>query len=464
MLDQVLETINGRKDASLALLSDFLSIPSVSAQPDHAEDMTQCANWLADQLRYAMLSVQVLPTGGAPIVLAKNKPQAGRPTVLLYGHYDVQPPEPLEKWTSPPFTPTVRDGKLYARGACDDKGQVWCHAEAILAWQANGGLPVNLTALIEGEEEVGSENLEHFVEAHKAELKADICVISDTGQLACGVPTITYGLRGLLYAEVFLTGPSHDLHSGIYGGGVPNPANALCALLASLHNPDGTINLPNFYADVIPLTDAEREAWRALPFDEEAMKRELNLTELAGESGFTTLERRWARPTCDVNGITTGYQGDGAKTVIPSAASAKVSFRLVPDQNPEKIKVEFERAMRDRLPPGVMARFAYHGCSPGVMTPHDSKAAKLAAEAVEIGFGGAPAFIREGGSIPVVGLFKQVLNVDTLLVGFGLPDDRLHSPDEKFDLAQFYAGQRTAAALYERLSKLPHGDRRLPVA
>lgn len=464
MLDQVLETINGRTDASLALLSDFLSIPSVSAQPDHAEDMTQCANWLADQLRYAMLNVQVLPTGGAPIVLAKNKPQPGRPTVLLYGHYDVQPPEPLDKWTSPPFAPAVRDGKLYARGACDDKGQVWCHAEAILAWQANGGLPVNLTVLIEGEEEVGSENLERFVEEHRDELKADICVISDTGQLARGVPTITYGLRGLLYAELFLTGPAHDLHSGIYGGGVPNPANALCHLLASLHNTDGTINLPNFYADVIPLTDAEREAWRALPFDEAAMKRELNLTELAGEAGFTTLERRWARPTCDVNGITTGYQGDGAKTVIPSAASAKVSFRLVPDQDPEAIKVEFEKAMRDRLPPGITMKIAYHGCSPGVMTPHDSKAAKLAAEAVEIGFGQPPAFIREGGSIPVVGLFKETLGVDTLLVGFGLPDDRLHSPDEKFDLAQFYAGQRTAAALYERLSKLPHADRRLPVA
>ena len=268
MLDRVLSTLAGRRDASVATQKEFLSIPSVSTKPEHKADMVRCATWLADQLKFGGMRAEVRPTGGHPVVLARNDHKPGRPTVLLYGHYDVQPPEPLELWTTPPFEPTVRDGALFARGSADDKGQVWCHAEAVLAWQAHGGPPINLTMLIEGEEEIGSDHLETFVRQNKTELKADVAVISDTNQFAKGLPAITYGLRGLCYMEVFLTGPSHDLHSGMFGGSVPNPANVLCELLATVHDKDGRVNIPGFYDDVVPLTVTEREMWRKLPFDE----------------------------------------------------------------------------------------------------------------------------------------------------------------------------------------------------
>jgi acetylornithine deacetylase/succinyl-diaminopimelate desuccinylase-like protein len=390
-------------------------------------------------------------------VLAKNEHKPGRPTVLFYGHYDVQPPEPLEKWTSGAFEPTVRNGAIYARGAADDKGQVWAHCEAVLAWQAHGGLPINLTMLIEGEEEIGSENLEAWVEQNKDELRADVAVISDTNQFARGLPALTCGLRGLVYMEVFLTGPSHDLHSGMFGGSVPNPANVLCQLLAMLHDANGRVTVPGFYDDVRAVADLERDAWRKLPFDERKNLDELHLSEGTGETGYTTLERRWARPTLDINGLTSGYQGHGAKTVIPSVASAKVSMRLVPDQDPAKIADAFEALLRKLCPSNVTIEFARHGLAGAVVVPADSPAMRLAAEAVKEGFGlgGAePALIREGGSIPVVALFKRLLNVDTLLVGFGLPDDRVHSPDEKFDLDALHKGSRTAAVLYDKLKDL----------
>jgi len=459
MLESVLKTIDQRRDASLAQLKEFLAIPSVSTKPEHKADMLKCATWLADRLQQAAFAVQILPTGGHPIVLARNKHVPGRKTILIYGHYDVQPPEPLELWTSPAFEPTIRKTEtgadaVYARGAVDDKGQVWAHVKALTAWQAHGGLPVNVTFLIEGEEEIGSENLEAFVRAHKDELVADICVISDTGQFAEGLPALTYGLRGLCYAEVFLTGPDHDLHSGEYGGAVPNPANILCEFIASLHAPDGKVALPGFYADVVPLTLEERETWKKLPFTEEAFAKSVGIPVGNGETGYTTLERKWARPTCDVNGITTGYQGPGAKTVIPSKASAKISFRLVPNQVPAKVQGEFEKALRDRLPHNVKHEVHWHGASPAVLVPIDSKATKLASEALEIGFGKPSTFMRGGGSIPVVGLLKSVLGVDTLLVGFGLPDDRVHSPNEKFNLDALHGGTRTAAALYAKLAEL----------
>src|SRR5688572_17239622 len=461
MLPNVLRTIDDRKDAAVAALSDFLRIPSVSTKPEHAADMRRCASWLADQLNAGGMRAEIRETGGGkghPLVLAKNEHKPGRPTVLFYGHYDVQPPEPLEKWTTRPFEPTVRDGAgggaLYARGAADDKGQVWAHCEAVLAWQANGGLPVNLTMLVEGEEEIGSENLDRFVRDHREELRADVAVISDTNQFARGLPALTCGLRGLVYMEVFLTGPSHDLHSGMFGGSVPNPANVLCELIATLHDRDGRVNIPGFYDDVEPIPEIERAAWKKLPFDEAANLKELDLTEGTGEVGYTTLERRWARPTLDVNGLTSGYQGHGAKTVIPSVASAKVSMRLVPDQDPAKVADAFEWALRERCPKNVKIEFARHGLAGPVVVPADSPAMRLASEAVKEGFGVAPTLIREGGSIPVVALFKSVLNVDTLLVGFGLPDDRVHSPNEKFDLDALHKGSRTAAVLYEKLAKL----------
>jgi acetylornithine deacetylase/succinyl-diaminopimelate desuccinylase-like protein len=459
MLDDILKTIDGRRDQSVAALKDFLSIPSVSTKPDHQQDMVRCATWLADQLRFGALDVAVMPTAGHPVVVAKNRHQPGRPTVLVYGHYDVQPPEPLEQWVSPPFQPTIRKtdagtDAIYARGAVDDKGQVWCHTEAILAWQAHGGLPVNLTFLIEGEEEIGSDHLEAFVVEHRDALKADIAVISDTNQFARGLPAITYGLRGLCYAEITITGPSHDLHSGLFGGAVPNPANILCEVIGSLHDRNGRVMIDGFYDDVVELTPAEREMWRKLPFTDEAFAQSVGIPKGNGEAGFSALERKWARPTCDVNGITTGYQGPGAKTVIPAVASAKVSMRLVPRQDPVKIQRAFEQTIRSRCPDNVKVSFEWHGASEPVLVPIDSKATQLAAAALHRGFGVEPTFMREGGSIPVVGLIKRVLGIDTLLLGFGLPDDRVHSPNEKFDLDALFGGTRSAAALYEQLAKL----------
>ncbi len=459
MIDQVLQTIDARRDKSIETLCDFLRIPSVSTQIEHKSDMHRCAEWLAKQIEGCGLKVEIAATGGHPVVLAKNEHRSGRPTVLIYGHYDVQPPEPLDLWKTPAFEPTIRRNEagvdaVYARGAVDDKGQVWCHVEAIRAWQQDGGLPINITFLIEGEEEIGSKHLDEFIKTHKAELKADIAVVSDTGQFARGWPAITYGLRGLVYMEVFITAADHDLHSGMFGGAVPNPANVLCELMATLHDKNGRVNLPGFYDDVAELTPREREEFARLPFDEAEFKKELKLTELYGEAGFTTLERRWARPTCDINGLTSGYQGHGAKTVIASKASAKVSMRLVPNQNPKKIEGAFIRALSERCPKGVTIEFESHGASPGLLVPIDGRAMELAANAIERGFGKKPVFMREGGSIPILGLIKQELGLDTLLIGFGLPDDRVHSPNEKFDLDAFYAGTRTAAALYDELSRL----------
>jgi acetylornithine deacetylase/succinyl-diaminopimelate desuccinylase-like protein len=451
MLDKILTTIDQRREESLEGLKEFLRIPSVSTRPAHAPDMRRCADWLAGQLSEAGLSVEVAATNGHPAVLAKNPHQGDRPTVLVYGHYDVQPPEPLELWTTPPFEPTVRDGSLYARGSADDKGQVWTHVQAARAWEQSGGAPVNLIFLIEGEEEIGSPNLAAFMQERKDELKADIAVISDTSQYARGIPAVTYGLKGLVYMEVFLKGASHDLHSGVYGGAVPNPANALCELLATLHDDQGRVNIPGFYDDVLAVSDAERAEWRKLPFDDEAFKKELNLQTLPGEAGYSTIERKWARPTCDINGLTSGYQGHGAKTIIPATASAKVSMRLVPNQNPVKIQAAFEQTLRDRCPAGCTIEFKQHGLADPVLVPIDSDAMKRAADALRIGFNTEPTFMREGGSIPVVGLIKSILGIDTLLLGFGLPDDRIHSPNENFDLDALHNGTRSAAALYQSL-------------
>jgi acetylornithine deacetylase/succinyl-diaminopimelate desuccinylase-like protein len=458
-LEDVLATIDNRNDAALAELMELLSIPSVSTKPEHADDCRRAATWLHDQLKNAGLDVSIMETGtkekqGHPVIVAKNKHQPGRPTVLVYGHYDVQPPEPLDLWHSPPFEPAVRDGKLFARGASDDKGQTYCHVDAVLAWQANGGLPVNLTLLIEGEEENASENLEAFVKSFDHDLKADVAVVSDTGQFARGVPAITYGLRGLCYQEIVLTAANSDLHSGVYGGAVPNAANELVKLLAAFHDADGRVNIPGFYDDVIALTDAEREQWKSLPFDEAAFYGDLGLSGGTGEAGFTPIERRWARPTLDVNGITSGYQGDGAKTVIPCRASAKVSMRLVGDQSWTDIRDKFRAAVRDRCPANCRVDFIDHGGIDASLLPMESKAMTLAAEAVEAGFGTRPVYVREGGSIPVGALFREALGIDTLFVGFGLPDDNLHAPNEKLDLAAFHAGRRTAAVLYEKLAAL----------
>jgi acetylornithine deacetylase/succinyl-diaminopimelate desuccinylase-like protein len=454
MLDQVLHTLEAEQTRSLDGLKEFLRIPSVSTKLEHADDCQRCARWLAERFAQAGLTAEVMPTGGHPVVLATTKRDLAKPTVLLYGHYDVQPPEPLEQWLSPPFEPTVREGAIFARGAADDKGQVWCHLQAIRAWQRHGGLPVNLIAMIEGEEEIGSANLEAFFRSHAARLKADVAVISDTGQFARGVPAITCGLRGLVYMEVVLTGPDHDLHSGIFGGSAPNPANILCQMLSTLHDREGRVNIPGFYDDVVLPSKDERHAWARLPFDDNDAMREMGVPALSGEAGFSTIERRWVRPTCDINGLTSGYQGAGAKTIIPARASAKVSMRLVPNQDPQAIQAAFEHALRSRCPNCASLEFRQFGLARPVLTPIDSSAMKLAAAAVKTGFGAEPVFMREGGTIPVVSHIKSILGIDTLLVGFGLPDDRVHSPNEKFDLEALRNGTRSAAALYGELARL----------
>jgi acetylornithine deacetylase/succinyl-diaminopimelate desuccinylase-like protein len=458
MLSSVLQTIDSRRDQAVAALKEFLAIPSISAKPDNQIEMRRCAQWLADHLAFAGLDVKVMPTGsgkGQPVVVARNKHVAGRPTVLLYGHYDVQPPEPLELWTSPPFEPAVRNNAIYARGAADDKGQVWAHVEAIMAWQAHSGLPVNLIVLVEGEEEIGSSKLPEFIREHGQALRADIAVVSDTNQYARGIPAITYGLRGIVYSEVTITGPSHDLHSGLYGGAVPNPANLLCELLATLHDRDGRVNIRGFYDKVRPIADDERAMWAKLPQDEGKFAAELKLKGLGGEVGFSALERTWARPTCDINGLTSGYQGPGGKTIIPSKASAKVSMRLVPDQDPIAIRDAFAEALRQRCPKSVTIEVTCDSAVPPVLVPMHSPAMELASEALEVGFGIRPTLIRGGGSIPIVEVIKSILGIDTLLVGFGLPDDRPHGPNEKFDLDGLHCGARSAAALYDRLARLP---------
>ncbi len=457
MLQRVLEHLKSHESQCIQELSEFLRFESISASPAHRSQVVACSQWLADRLRSAAgMEVELIPTAGHPVVLAKNTHQPNRPTVLFYGHYDVQPPDPLDKWLSGPFEPTIRNGAIYARGASDDKGQVWAHVQAMSAWHRHGGAPVNIIMLIEGEEEIGSEQLPSFIAANRARLTADVAVISDTNQFARDFPALTYGLRGLVYSEVFCAAAEHDLHSGLYGGAVANPAVVLCRLLGTLHDERGRVNIPGFYDDVIELSQAERDEWRRLPFDEARFAEELGLTrgQLFGESGYSTLERKWARPTCDINGLTSGYQGPGTKTVIPATASAKVSMRLVPNQDPENIRDAFERTLIARCPPSVKLLFQHHGGSAASLTPIDSKAVALAMEALEEGFGVRPTLMREGGTIPVVQWIKRQLGIDTLLIGFGLPDDRLHSPNEKFDLGALHAGARTAAVLYERLREL----------
>ena len=436
-------------------LCELLRIPSVSADSRHKGDIRGAAQWVADQFRGLGMSPEICETAGHPIVYAEHCQAPGAPTVLVYGHYDVQPPDPLDLWETPPFEPTRRNGNLYARGATDDKGQMFTHVKSAEAWlKTVGKLPVNLKFLIEGEEEVGSEHLDDFIASNRAKLKADVCVISDTSQFGPGLPAITYGLRGISYFELKLQGPDRDLHSGVFGGAAVNPAGALVKMLAALVDADGRVQVPGFYDDVLPLTERERKEFAALPYDEAEFKKSIGVSELNGEAGFTNIERRWARPTCDINGLTSGYQGEGAKTVLPAKASAKFSFRLVPNQQPGKLKSALEAMLKKLCPVGIqMELISYHG-APGVVVPLDSPYVAAAVEAVAHGFGRRPVFIREGGSIPVVSTFHDLLGVDTLLLGWGLNDDNTHSPNEKFCLADFHRGIKASAALWEQLGKL----------
>ncbi len=441
-------------------LCELLRIPSISAIGEHRGDIERAADWVLRQFQALGFQAEKIATPGNPLVFAQSPLIAGAPTVLVYGHYDVQPVDPLNEWTTPPFEPTRRGESLYARGATDDKGQMFTHIKSAEAWlKAERRLPVNLKYLIEGEEEVSSSNLFPFIEKEHDKLACDVAVISDSSQFAPGRPAITYGLRGIAYYELRLTGPKQDLHSGTFGGAVTNPARALCRIIASLVDERGRIQIPGFYDDIVPLTEQERKQFASLNFDESAFMRQIGVEGLSGEEDFSTLERRWTRPTCDVNGLTSGYQGEGAKTVLPARASAKFSFRLVPNQQPKKISAALEPFLREQLPPGItMELIDFHG-APGVVVPLDSPYMAAAISAIERSFGKKPVFMREGGSIPIVTTFRQELGVDTLLLGWGLDDDNAHSPNEKFNLGDFHRGIKASAFLWDELALVSSSHR-----
>lgn len=442
-------------DRFLEELKNFLRIPSVSADSRHKGDVRRAAEFVMAQFRSLGLTAELVETAGHPICYGHWLKAPGAPTVLIYGHYDVQPPDPLDKWVTSPFEPTVRDGCLYARGATDDKGQVFTHIKSIEAWMKTAGsLPVNVKFVIEGEEEVGSNNLDLFLEANKSRLTADVAVISDTSQFAPDLPAITYGLRGIVACEVTVRGPNQDKHSGVFGGAIVNPVNALARLIAGLHDSNGRVNVPGFYDDIPPLTADERRRLAALPFDEPGFLKDLGMDACWGEAGYTTLERRWARPTCDVNGITGGYQGEGPKTIVPSWATAKITCRLVPNQNPEKIVAGLEQRLRELCLPGVQLEFrTWHGCPAFVFDP-TSRYMAAAKKAIGSAFGVVPVMIREGGSIPVVASFQSLLGLDTLLLGWGQNTDNLHGPNEHFQLSDFRNGTRASAHLWHELAAL----------
>lgn len=453
-MDKVIDFINVSRDRYVEELKALLAIPSISALPEHAGDVERCAEWCAGEMRrIGLQNVRLIETPGNPVVYGDWLGAQGAPTILFYGHYDVQPVDPLNLWQSPPFEAAVRDGEIYARGAADDKGQVFMHFKAVEAhMRQNGRLPVNMKFMIEGEEEVGSGHLDEFVHSHKKDLAADVVVISDSGMFARGVPSICYGLRGLVYFQIDLRGSSTDLHSGSFGGAVANPAFVLAQVLAQMKDRGGRIKIPGFYDDVRPLQDEERKAWATLPFNEKQYRKDFGIPKLAGESGYTTLERTWARPTFEVNGLLSGFTGEGAKTVLPAVAMAKVSMRLVPDQDPNKIAELFEAYVRKITPKSVELKInRMHGGKPW-MASFDNPFIQAAGRAIERGFGKKPVFTREGGSIPVVSTFQEALGLPSVLFGVGLPDENAHAPNEKLDLGNFHGGIISSAYLYQEIA------------
>jgi acetylornithine deacetylase/succinyl-diaminopimelate desuccinylase-like protein len=449
----VLAEVTVGRERAVDELAEFLRIPSVSTDPARAADVRRAAEWTADRLKRVGFQTTLYETSRHPVVYGELLHDPGLPTLLIYGHYDVQPPDPLDEWVSPPFSPTVRDGFIYARGATDNKGQFFTYLKAVEAvLPIEGRLPLNVKALIEGEEEIGSPSLRGFFESHGDNLRADAVAISDGSQFASGIPAVTYGLRGLSYFQVDIQGPRVDLHSGSFGGVVANPVQVLADMLTRLKRPDGTVAIPGFYDDVLELEPWEREEMAALPFAEAQLKEYLGVEVLVGEGGYTPIERKCARPTLDVNGIWGGFSGKGAKTVIPAKAGAKVSMRLVPRQQAAVIDRLFEAFIRSQAPPGVQVQVtSIHGNDP-VLIPREGSGMQAAARAIEIGFGKRPVFIREGGSIPIVTLLKDLLGYrHILLLGWGSPDDGAHSPNERFALDDFHRGTRSAAALLYEL-------------
>lgn len=453
--------INQNKDRFLEELLDLLRIPSISADSRHKADVKRAAEFLQTKLTQAGADrSEIFETKGHPIVYGEKMVSANAPTVLVYGHYDVQPPDPLDLWDSPPFEPVIKkteihpDGAIFARGACDDKGQTYMHVKAFEAMMATSELDCNIKFIIEGEEEVGSDNLEIFLEEHKDMLANDIVLVSDTGIIANDVPSITVGLRGLSYLQVEVTGPNRDLHSGLYGGAVPNPINVLAEMIASLKDEKKRINIPGFYNDVLELSPEERAAMARAPFSLEAYKKSIGLSDVEGEEGYSTMERASIRPTLDVNGIWGGYTGEGAKTVIASKAYAKISMRLVPHQDPDKITELFQKHFESIAPPSVKVKvLPHHGALPAV-TPTDSPAYLAAAKAMKETFGKEPVPFRGGGSIPIVALFEQILESKTVLMGFGLDSDAIHSPNEHYGLFNYYKGIETIPLFYKYFAEM----------
>jgi acetylornithine deacetylase/succinyl-diaminopimelate desuccinylase-like protein len=457
-MQAVINYLKENQSRFIAELCEYVRFPSVSAQPQHRRDLRACAEWVVKHGRAIGLEARLCPTQGNPIVVAKPpRPKAKggprRPHFVVYGHYDVQPPEPLELWKSPPFEPRVAHGALFARGACDNKGQNLAHLKAVEAYIKTGtSLPCDITFVLEGEEEVGSRSLAAFLRERRAELACDAIVISDTGMPTPKHPALTYALRGITSFELTLHGPGRDLHSGIFGGTVDNPAMALCQLLAKLRDKDGRVTVPGFYDAVRPLSSFERKQFARLPFKASEYQKFLGVPKLFGERGFTPLEQRSARPTFEINGLTSGYQGEGSKTIVPAWARAKITVRLVPDQEPDQIIKRIQQYLKKLCPPTVRLEFELgHSAEPYLVSPTGPQA-QAALRALKSAFGYEPVLMREGGSIPIVNDFKEILHVETLLVGLGLPDDNAHSPNEKFDLGCFAKGQLMGAYLWQELS------------
>ncbi len=450
---QALELVRANRERYLAELKEWLAIPSVSTLPQHKPDIQRAAEWIAQQLlTLGLHNVAILPTAGHPVVYGEWLNAPGKPTMLIYGHYDVQPADPLEEWSTPPFEPTVRGENIFARGASDNKGQIFAALKALEALAQSGGLPLNVKVLVEGEEEIGSPNITLFITQHKDKLRCDAILNTDTGILRPDLPALTYGLRGLAYFELWVYGPAQDLHSGVFGGAVANPAIVLCELIAGMHDADGRITLPGFYDAVRHLADDERAELARMPVTDEDWRALTGVPQLAGEKGFTTVERLGARPTLDVNGLYAGFTGEGAKTVLPARAMAKISMRLVPYQDHNAVEAQLRAYLQQHAPPTVRWELKKLAGAPAVLVNRDTPAVRAAVQAMQATFGVKPIFKLEGGSVPIVSLFQTVLGVDPVQMGFSLPDDNFHSPNERLHLPTFYRGIETYIRFFATLA------------
>ena len=451
-MSQVITYLNTNQEQARQELFELLRIPSISTQIEHADDMVRAGQWMRSRLEQMGLAAEIIQTQRHPVVFAQSGPQAGKPTLLIYGHYDVQPPDPLDEWQSEPFEPTIRHGAIFARGAADDKGQLMCHVAAAQAWMATKGeLPLNVKFVVEGEEEVSGDSLAKLLRSDKERLGADYVVISDGSQLGPGAPTITYGLRGLVYIEVILSGPAQDLHSGQYGGAVANPANVLSTLIGGLHDEQGHVTLEGFYEGVKPIDAQERKDLAQLGCEDDKIKKIIGVEAFSGEEGYSNRERMWVRPTLDVNGLVSGYIQPGAKTIIPAKASAKISMRLVDSQNPKAIAESFKNYFRQRAGAAVSVEFIEHGLAKPVLIDRSGPGIQAAKRALEKGFSAPASFVRTGGSIPIVSLLAENVSPEILLMGFSQPDDNAHGPNEKFRLEDYHNGQLAAAYLLGEL-------------